>query len=223
MNLATVFGINIESVSPPDDAGFGGVSCSSGPADSSPARSYGLQLWRQRSGEALEIEDPADQVRFLADPSEPTPAEATQTVPVFTLAEEFLDLLPTALRQSVPDAPHAHAHPRVRPSAVAGVHSDVRLDVLRQQGLDEGFAEKALVGPERPCGKPQPAFRSVQQGEAAAGLRRTRAIDLGIEPQQDAVAILHEGVHRVAGIGPGPRAAFRHEPAVGIGERAVGR
>jgi hypothetical protein len=51
MNVATVFGISIESVNPSDDAVFGVVSGGPGPADSSPARSYGLELRRQRSGD----------------------------------------------------------------------------------------------------------------------------------------------------------------------------
>src|SRR5215470_1770254 len=140
MSAATVFGITIEVVRPPSDAVFGLSRGGSAPADSPPTHSHGLQLRCQCSGEALEIQDPADQVRLLTDPGEPPPAEATQAVPVFALPEEFLDLLPTALRQSVPDAAHAHPHASVGRPAVPGTDGDVRFNVLGQQRFDERFA-----------------------------------------------------------------------------------
>src|SRR4029453_14867533 len=85
------------------------------------ADSYRLDLRAQQFRQAFEVEDPADQVRLLADAMEPASAEAPQAVPVLALPEELLDLLPTPLRQPVAEAPHALAHARVGPAAPAPV------------------------------------------------------------------------------------------------------
>ena len=55
----------------------GGISC-------------GLQRRAEMLGQAFEVQDPADQVGLLADPSESPPTEAPQPVPILALTEEFL-------------------------------------------------------------------------------------------------------------------------------------
>src|SRR5262245_8263921 len=78
-----------------------------GRADGFPPRgSYGLQL---TAGQTFEIEDPADQVCLLADARQAATSKPPQAMPVFAFAEEFLDLLPTALREAVAEAVDAHA------------------------------------------------------------------------------------------------------------------
>ena len=62
-------------------------------------------------------------------------------MPVLRLAEEFLDLLATALREAIALAALAHPHPRVRQAAPA-IHRDVRLDLVIEEMLDHiGYVE----------------------------------------------------------------------------------
>src|SRR4029450_3619724 len=92
------------------------------------ADSYRLDLRAQHLRQAFEGEDPADQVRLLAAAMEPASAEAPQAVPVLALPEELLDLLPTPLRQPVPQAPHAPPHAPVVAAARARLRGDMRFD-----------------------------------------------------------------------------------------------
>ena len=86
--------------------------------------------------QALEIQDPADQVRLLPDSSEPAAAEAPQPVPVLALAEELLDQLPAPLRQAIPEPALAHPHARVGRAAPARLRRDVGLDAPGEQRLE---------------------------------------------------------------------------------------
>src|SRR4029453_13387762 len=149
--------------------------------------SYRLQLC---PGQAFEIEDPADQVDFLADSRQAPAPEPPQAMPVFALAEQLLDLLPRAL-QAVAEPAHAHADARVRRAPVPDVHGDMRLNAALEQCLDEGLADEALVGSQRARREPQPAPRAAQQRQTAARLRRARAIDLRVEAEQHAMPVLH--------------------------------
>ena len=73
--------------------------------------SCGLPGRGQDPGQAFQVEDPADQMRFLPHPVQPAPPEAREPMPVLPLAKEFLDPLATPLRQPVaePALPHPHA------------------------------------------------------------------------------------------------------------------
>jgi len=84
-------------------------------------------LWGKYFGQPLQVQDPANQPRFLSDLQQPTPSEASQPMKLLALSKEFLDLLPTSLRQSIRFATPSHAHPLVEPTAATGVGRDVRL------------------------------------------------------------------------------------------------
>lgn len=189
MSSTTDLGRNIQLPTSMSQALFALSRCGPGGIAHPLVRSYRLPLWCQRPGEAFEIEDPADEVRLLTNPRQPASAESAQPVPVLALTEQFLDLLPTALRQAVAEAPHPHPDPGVRSAAIARVDSDVRLNVPSEQCLDERLAEKPFVGPERVRREAQPAFRAAQQGQAAVGLRGVRPIDLRVEAEQEPVGV----------------------------------
>src|SRR5205807_2307930 len=161
------------------------------------AGSYRLGLRAQHLRQAYEIQDPADQVRLLADALESTSTEATKAVPIFALAKEFLDLLAAALRQLIAQAAPSHADSHVRALVPARLGGDVRRDPLPEQRLDEGPDEEALVGAERRGAEAEAPFRPLQQGQAARRFRGRRAKDLGVEAQQNPIAILH---HRIDGV-----------------------
>jgi hypothetical protein len=135
-----------------------------------------------RPREAFEIDDPPDQIGLLADPPQAPASEPASPVPAFALAEQLLDLLPTALRQAVAEAADAHSNARVRGPAVAGVHGNVRRHVSREQRSDERLAEEALVDAQRARGEAPAAARPAQQRQAAARLRGARAIDSTSSP-----------------------------------------
>src|SRR4029453_18113830 len=97
-----------------------------GQADPGVRRSRGLSLRDQQLGEPFEVQDPADQIGLLPDAGQPTPSEAAEPVPVLALAKEFLNLLPAALRQPIPEPPGAHSHPSMGQGASAGLDRDVR-------------------------------------------------------------------------------------------------
>src|SRR5262245_19112202 len=118
-----------------------------------------LDLRRQRLRQAFEVEDPADQVRFLPDPRQAPPAEAPEPVPVLALAEELLNLLPCALRELIAEAPHPHADARMRALAPAAIGRNVRGDAVRQQRLDEPRGEVSFVAPQRGGREAPPALR----------------------------------------------------------------
>ncbi len=96
-----------------------------------------------------------------------------------------------------------------------------RLDAAPEQRLDEADGKEALIPAEGGGREPQPALGSLQQRQAPRGLGRHGAEDLGAEAEEDPVPILHEGIHGIAREGGGPRRAFRHEPAVGVGPPAA--
>src|SRR5437867_4017851 len=182
--------------------------------------SYWLDQWGHQLRQAFEIKRPADQVRLLANAVEPSAAEAPQPVPVLTLPKELLDLLSESLRELVAEAPPSHPDARMRALAPA-VDGDVGGDPPGQQSVDERGGEEPLVGPKGRGPEAQAALRSVQQAEAARGFRGRRAKDLRAEAEENSVAILHERIHRVAGVGAGAGRSLRDKPTIRIGHRAV--
>ena len=78
------------------------------------ARSCRLDKRRPALCQPLQIEHPADQVRFLLDPPSASSAESPESVPILGFAKQFFDELPTTLRELVAPAPYPHAHARVR-------------------------------------------------------------------------------------------------------------
>src|SRR5229473_6743436 len=141
---------------------WSGRSCSA-------PRSCWLGLGDQQLRQPLEIQDPADQQRLLADAAQPAPAEAPQAVPVLALAKELLNQLPAPLRQVVTAAALPHPHPRMGVGAAPDLRRDMWLDAPREQRLEEVLVEEPLVGAERGGGKAQPAFRPIQQGQTEIG------------------------------------------------------
>src|SRR5262245_10847664 len=172
-------------------------------------RSYRLHVWTQRSRKSFEIKDPADQITLLPDTVEPSPAEAPQPMPVFAFPEELFDLLPRALRQLVAEPPHAHPHAGVRGLGATRLDRDMGRDLAPQQRRDEGLREEALVGAERGRGEAPAVVRLVEHRQAAAGFRCCRTIHIRLQAEQDAVAILHDRRHGVAGVGAGARLPLR--------------
>src|SRR5262249_2413828 len=65
------------------------------------ARSCWLHRGRPVLPQPFQIQDPADQVRFLLPPPAAAPPEAPQAVPVLGFPEQLLDQLPTALREPI--------------------------------------------------------------------------------------------------------------------------
>src|SRR5262249_12542056 len=134
-------------------------------------------------GQALEVQNPADQIALLPHTSEPTPPKPPQPVPVLTLAEELFDELATPLGQAIRQPVLPHADPGMGGAAAAGLGGDVRHDVARQQRLNEGLMEEALVGAQRERLETQPTLRSVRQGQTAPLLRGRALEDLHPEPE----------------------------------------
>src|SRR3981081_3025947 len=130
------------------------------------AGSCRVQLRAQELRQPLEIQDPADQQRLLADAQQSAPTEAAQSVPVLAFAEELLDQPPAPLRHLVAAAPLPHAHSRMSLGTPTGLGRNMWLDAAREQGLKEGFMEESFVGAERGGGKAQASFRPVQQAQA---------------------------------------------------------
>jgi hypothetical protein len=62
--------------------------------------------------------------------------------------------------------------------------------------------KKPLSPTQRGRREAQASLRPLQQGQAARGLGCHRPEDLGVEADEDAVPILHEGIDRVAGEAP---------------------
>src|SRR4030095_9665988 len=151
-------------------------------------------------GQALEVQDPADQIALLLHATEPAPAKPPQPVPVLALAEELFDELATPLGQAVRQPVLPHADPGMGGAAAAGLGGDVGHDVARQQRLNEGLMEEALVGAQREGREPQPALHAVQQSQTAGLLRGGALEDLHSEAEQEAITVFHEGLHRVTGI-----------------------
>src|SRR5262245_7987746 len=99
-------------------------------ADSRPTRagrpqSCWLRHRRPVLRQALEIEDPADQVRLLLYPPAATSTESSQPMPVLGFSKQFLDQLPTPLRELIAHPAHPHPHPRMRRGAAAPLAGDV--------------------------------------------------------------------------------------------------
>src|SRR4029453_14303175 len=78
--------------------------------------------------QAFQIEYPADQVRFLLNAPATSASESSESVPVLRFSEQFLDQLPTALRELVACAALPHADPCVCERAPTPFDGDVRLD-----------------------------------------------------------------------------------------------
>jgi hypothetical protein len=96
-------------------------------------------------GQALEVQHPPDQITLLSHPHEPSPAKAPQPMPILALPEQLFDELATALGQAIRQPVLSHADPRMSSAAAATLGGDVRHDVARQQRLEEGLMEEALV------------------------------------------------------------------------------
>src|SRR5262245_31584213 len=120
------------------------LSAVSQPGSLSQPSSCRLQLWRPTLRQPLQIEDPADQVRLLLHAPPTATPETAQPVPVLAFAEQFLDQLPTALRELVAGAPHPHAHPGVRGGAATLLDGDVGLNASSEDRGDEILVEEAL-------------------------------------------------------------------------------
>src|SRR6266478_634897 len=173
--------------------------------------------------QSLQIEDPADQVCLLLYAFLASTSESPQPVPVLGFAKQLFDELPTTLRQVVAGAACPHAHARVRRGATAWVDGDVGLDASLEDGGDKVLVKEALVGAKGRRAEPQPPARPVEQRQTAGLLRSHALKDLHAEPEQYPVAILHDGVDGVAGIGARPRAALRHVATVQVAQRAMRR
>src|SRR3989454_6737212 len=218
MIVRTAFVRDIRSSTPGFRAASAARRCFVGAEGAGTTPSYWLDQRGHQLRQTFEIKSPADQVRLLANAIEPSAAEATQ--PVLTLPKELLDLLSASLRELVAEAPPSHPDARMRALAPA-VDGDVWGDPPGQQGFDERGGEEALVGPEGRGPEAQAALRSVQQAEAARGFRGRRAKDFRAEAEENSVAILHERIHRVAGVGAGAGRSLRDKPTIRIAYRAV--
>src|SRR4029450_8337981 len=91
----------------------------------------------------------------------------------------------------------------------------------REDRLHRVLMKEALIGAERCGSEAKSLSRLVEQRQTTLLFRRYALEDLHAQPEQDAMPVLHEGVHRVAGIGASPRTAFRHGATVRIAQRAV--
>src|SRR6266850_6894188 len=87
----------------------------------SPRRPGSCRLRRRDEmlGQAFEVQDPADEVRLLADAGEPSASEAPEAMPLLPLAEELLDQFAAALREPIRQAHLLHPHARVGRAAAA--------------------------------------------------------------------------------------------------------
>src|SRR5437867_888096 len=192
---------------------------------SAPCRLYSsreLGLRYQELGQTLQIQDPSDQVTFLPNLEKAPAPEAPQPVPVLSFAEQLLDFLPTALRETVGLSPDPHPHPRVSPAASPREGSDVRRDLSPQHRANELFVEEPLVGTHALRVIPEPAVRMVQDRQASPLFRSAPLKDLHANPQQYPVAILHHSVHQIPGKGSCPRRSLGDIAAVRIRRRAMG-
>src|SRR5256712_1811199 len=194
-------------------------------AERDPCRLYSsreLGLRYQELGQALQIQDPSDQVAFLSNLEKSPALEAPQSVPVLSFAEQLLDFLSTALRETVGLSPDPHPHPRVGPAAPPHQGSDVRRDLPPQHRANELFVEEALVGTQALRLIPEPALRMVQDRQASPLFRGASLKDLHANPQQYSVAILHHSVHQIAGKGPRSGRSLGDIAAVRVRDRAMG-
>src|SRR5262249_12084793 len=147
-----------------------GSSAASPPGSPFQPSSCQMQLWRPALRQSLQIQDPADQVRLLLHMPPASTSEAAQPVPVLAFTEQFLDQLPTALRELVGCAARPHAHPRVRQGAATRLDGDVRFDASGEQRVDEVLVEEPLVGTEGRRSEAQAAACPIEQRETAVFL-----------------------------------------------------
>src|SRR5262245_57027434 len=157
-----------------------------------PSASRHLQLRAEQRGQAFEVEDPADQVRLLADAEQPPATEPAQPMPVFALAEEFFVLLAGPLGEPVSHTPRAHPDPRMRGLMAACIDRDVGGDAPPEQRLHEAGGEEALVPAQGRGREAEPPFDPLQERQAPGRLRRHRSEDFRPEAEQNPMPILHQ-------------------------------
>src|SRR5213594_4375002 len=133
-------------------------------AERGPCRLYSsreLGLRYQELGQTLQIQDPSDQETFLSNLEKSPALEAPQPVPVLSFAEQLLDFLSTALRETVRLSPDPHPDPRVGPAPSFCQGSDVRRNLPPQHCANEFFVEETLVGAQALGVVPEPLLRVV--------------------------------------------------------------
>src|SRR5262249_39410464 len=148
--------------------------------------------------QTFQIQDPADQVRFLLHPPAAAPPEAPQAVPVLGFPEQLLDQLPTALREPICLAASPHAHPSVRDGAASWYDGNVRRDPPTPKRCNKVLVKESSVRAERGGAEPQSSSRTVEQSQTAPLLRGRALEDLHAEPEQEPMPVLHHGVDGIA-------------------------